>query len=398
LPSDMRGDSPRIPPKSTAAGEPAQSLPVGEAPPQVETMAILGLGLMGGSLGLACLEQGLAKVVVGYDRDSRAAARALTRGAVTRAAPTATEAVAEAEMVFIATPVSAIPDVFAEALPAISAGTLVTDVGSTKSGVVEELGRLVPPTVDFIGGHPIAGSERQGIEAASGDLYHGCLWILTPTQGTSTGAYQRLMRFLSGLGAKVLTLDPARHDEALALTSHLPQLLSSTLMSFAAEVAASDGGLPLLTAGGFRDMTRIAASSEELWVDIVKENRPALLNLVHKFQEAFDSAARALAEGDWESLRRSLASARQARAALPGKAGIEPSEMMEVLVPVPDRPGVLAEVTTTVGEAGVNIEDLEIVHSAEGGRGVIHLTVRGRANAEVALRAIENKGFRVELG
>lgn len=347
---------------------------------------------------MACLSRGLVTEVVGYDLDPQTSARALQRGAITRTAPNAREAVADAEIVFIATPVSAIVSAFEEAMPDLPPGALVTDVGSTKTEVVEKLSRLSPPTVEFIGGHPIAGSERQGIEAASADLYEGSLWILTPTQGTSTTAYQRLVRFLSGLGAKVLSLDPARHDEALALTSHLPQLISSTLMSFAADVAASGDGLPLLTAGGFRDMTRIAASSEEMWIDIVKQNRPALLRLMHKFQAAFDSAARALADGDWENLRQSLASARQARDALPGKAGIEPSEMVEVLVPVPDRPGVLAEVTTTVGEAGINIEDLDIIHSAEGGRGVVHLSVRGRASAEVALRAIEKKGFKAELG
>ncbi|HEX2259323.1 MAG TPA: prephenate dehydrogenase [Actinomycetota bacterium] len=365
--------------------------------PQLDCIAILGLGLMGGSLGMACLQRGLVEEVAGYDLDPHTMARALERGAITRTAPNPRDAVAGAGIVFIATPVSAIVSTFGEALPAIPVGALVTDVGSTKTEVVEEVSRLTPSTVEFIGGHPIAGSERQGIEAASADLYDGCLWILTPTQETSTAAYQRLMRFLSGLGARVLSLDPARHDEALALTSHLPQLVSSTLMRFAADVAADGDGLPLLTAGGFRDMTRIAASSEEMWIDIVKQNRPALLNLMRKFQAAFDSAARALAQGDWDSLRESLASARRARNALPGKVGIEPSEMVEVLVPVPDRPGVLAEVTTTVGEAGVNIEDLDIVHSAEGGRGVIHLSVRGRSSAEIALRAIEKKGFKAEL-
>ncbi|HEX2054790.1 MAG TPA: prephenate dehydrogenase [Actinomycetota bacterium] len=368
-----------------------------ERNPQIQTVAIAGLGLMGGSLGLATLERGLAERVVGFDRDPESVKRALERKAVTHGAESLADAVTDADLVVLATPVGTIPSVFWEAVPFLSSGCVVTDVGSTKSGLVEAITPLVPEGVSFIGGHPMAGSEKDGIDAAVADLYEGCLWILTPTHATSSEAYGTLMRFLTGLGARVLSLDPGRHDEALALTSHLPQLLSSTLMGFAADVAASGEGLPLLTAGGFRDMTRIAGSSPDLWVDIVRENQPALAALVRRFQETLGEAADALEHGDWHRLRAMLAEARKARHDLPGKPGLAPSELVEVLVPVPDRPGVLAEVTTTVGEAGVNIEDLEIVHSAEGGRGVIHLTVTGTNNARSAAEALQKKGYEAEL-
>ena len=365
--------------------------------PKVETLAVVGLGLMGGSLGMTVIERGLAERVVGYDRDPGSVHRALERKAITEGSPSLAGAVSSANLVVLATPVRSIPQVFSQAARSLSPGCVVTDVGSTKAGLVEAIAPSVPKGVHFIGGHPMAGSEREGIEAASADLYDGCLWILTPTETTSTAAYGRLMRFLTALGTRVLSLDPARHDEALALTSHLPQLLSSTLMGFAAEVAASGDGLPLLTAGGFRDMTRIAGSSPQLWVDIVRENQPALAAIVRRFQEALGGAADALEAGDWERLRSMLSDARQARHDLPPKPGLQPSELVELLVPVPDRPGVLAEVTTTVGEAGVNIEDLNIVHSAEGGRGVIHLTVSGRENAESAAGALRRKGYEIGL-
>lgn len=364
---------------------------------QIQTVAVVGLGLMGGSLGLAACERGLAERVVGFDLDPQARRRAVERKAVTGAAATLAEAVRHADLVVLATPVRTIPEVFREAAPFLPPGCLVTDVGSTKSGLVETITREVPEGVWFIGGHPMAGSEKEGIEAATPDLYDGAVWILTPTESTSTAAYGRLMRFLTGLGARVLSLDPARHDEALALTSHLPQLLSSALMEFAAGVATDGDGLPLLTAGGFRDMTRIAASSPDLWVDIVRENQPALASLVRRFQTALGDAADALERGDWVRLRSMLEDARRARHDLPGKPGLQPSQLAEVLVPVPDRPGVLAEVTTTVGEAGVNIEDLEIVHAAEGRRGVIHLTISGAQNARTAADALRKKGYEIEL-
>lgn len=377
-----------------AVGRPKPSQMDDRSP--VGNLAIVGMGLMGGSLGMAALERGLAQQVIGFDQDPRAAAQALAKGAIRRAAPTLREAVSDADIVVIATPVGSIAEVFARAAPHLRPGTIVTDLGSTKAGIVDQIGTIAPFSVHFIGGHPVAGSEREGIHAAAADMYEGCLWILTPTQATSSEAYGRLTRFLTGLDARVLSLDPKRHDEALALTSHLPQLLSSALMSFAAEVAGSGEGSLLLTAGGFRDMTRIAGSSPDLWLDIVRQNQPALVSLVRRFREFFGIAAASLEHGDWAGLRAWLLDAQSARRALPAKPGLGPAEVFQLLVPVPDRPGVLAEVTTTVGEVGVNIEDLNIVHSAEGGRGLIHLSVKGRDAAALAGDALARKGYRVE--
>jgi len=168
-------------------------------------------------------------------------------------------------------------------------------------------------------------------------------------------------------------------------------------MGFAADITAAEGGLPLVAAGGFRDMTRIAGSSPDLWLDIVRENRSAVLALLERFQAALGSTAGYIAGEDWAGLRATLAAAREGRARLPEKPGVTPSSLMELAVPVPDRPGVLAEVTTTVGEAGVNIEDLGIVHSPEGGRGTIHLEVSGEAAAMTAVEALEKKGFAPEI-
>lgn len=363
-----------------------------------EALAVLGTGVMGGSFGLASLRRGLARRVVGYDVKAENLARALARGAITVAAASPADAVRDATLVVIATPVGTIPQVFAEVGPHLEAGAIVTDVGSTKARIVEEIAPQVPQHAHFVGGHPIAGSEREGIEAADPDLYAGCYWILTPTGQTDTSAYRRLVRYLGGLDARVLSLDPSRHDELVALTSHLPQLLASTLMEFAADIAASEGGLPLVTAGGFRDMTRIAASSPDLWVDIVRENRKAVLDILVRFESALRAAAGHLADGDWEGLRRRLAAAREARAALPGKPGVSPAALIELLIPVPDRPGVLADVTTTVGEAGVNIEDIDIVHSPEGGRGTIHLAVNGEEAARLAAGTLRRKGYTVDRG
>lgn len=363
----------------------------------MESLAIVGTGLMGGSFGLSALALGLVEEVAGYDLRPENAERALERGAVTRVAADPLDAVARATMVVVATPVGAVLEVIRAVAPALRAGAIVTDVGSTKGGIVAEAARILPPAAHFIGGHPLSGSEREGIEAADPGLYRGCVWILTPSEEIDAAAYGRLVRFLGALGARVLSLDPARHDELVALTSHLPQLLASTLMGFAADAAASEEAIPMAYSGGFRDMTRIAASPPELWVDILRQNRDALLEVLGRFESALSHTGELLRSGEWEQLRDAFAAAGNARRGMPAKPGLAPAAIVELAIPVPDRPGVLAEVTTLVGEAGVNIEDIDIVHAPEGGRGTIHLAVEGEAAARRAREKIEERGFTVEL-
>ena len=362
-----------------------------------EVLAIVGIGLMGGSLGLAALGSGLVDRVVGFDAEPASVGRALERGAITEAAASPAQAVAEATLVVIATPVGAIPATFAQLSAHLRPGTIVTDLGSAKARLVEEIAPGVPAGVHFIGGHPLAGSEKEGIEAARADLYRGAYWFLTPTSDTDTGAYGRLVRFLGGLGVHVLSLDPGRHDELVALTSHLPQLLASTLMGFAAELSSMEGGVPLVAAGGFRDMTRIAGSSPDLWLDIVRQNRRAVLSMLERFGEALGATARMIAEEHWDDLRATLAAARAGRALLPEKPGLSAASLLELRVPVPDRPGAAAEVLTTVGEAGVNLEDFAVVRSPEGGRGTMHISLLGEAAAQAALRALERKGIDAQV-
>lgn len=358
--------------------------------------AIIGTGLMGGSLGLALHQARVFDRIIGYDVEKATARRALGRGAIAEIASGAAEAVEGADFVFIATPVEAIPGVFFEMVPVLAPGAVVTDLGSTKSGIIQEIAPKIPADAHFIGGHPIAGAEQEGIDAAEPDLYRGCVWILTPTETTDPEAYGALVRILGLVGARILSLDPSRHDELVALTSHLPQLLSSALMRFAGRIAAEEGGPPLIGAGGFRDMTRIAASSPEMWVEILRTNREAVTAVLRRFEGSLRELREAITTGEWEIVHKALGDARVARRALPGKPGVAASELVELLIPVPDRPGVLAEITTTVGEAGINIEDLRLVHSPEGGRGTIHLEVSGEDAAGRAIEIISLKGYGVQ--
>lgn len=359
----------------------------------LRTLAVIGTGLMGGSLALAARARGLVDEVVGYDLRSDRLEAALERGALTGVAADPNEAVESAGLVMIATPVSAIPEAFATIAPHLVAGAIVSDVGSTKARIVSQIEKDAVGGAYFIGGHPLAGGEQEGIEAARPDLYEGCVWFLCPTETTDPGAIRSLVRFVTGLGASVMSLDPARHDELVALTSHLPQLLASALMGFTRAIAESEGGPPLVAAGGFRDMTRIAASSPGLWVDILRENRSAVLGVLERFGEHLSSVRRLIEGGDWEGVEGVLSAASAARRTLAGKPGVAAEALVALAVPVPDEPGVLSTVTTTLGEAGVNIEDIDIVHSPSGGRGTLVLTLNGEESARLATKVLGEKGF-----
>lgn len=358
-------------------------------------VAIIGTGLVGASLGLALARlPGIAEVA-GYDADPSELREAADRGAVGRVAASAADAARGAELVVLAVPVSAIGKVADEVASALEPGAILTDVASVKTRVVEDLQRAVPSGVHVIGGHPMAGSHERGAAHATGDLFVGATYLLTPTTHTDPQAYQRLHGVVAGIGARPLAVHPERHDLLVAVVSHLPQLAATTLMNLASERARNEhAGLLLLAAGGFRDATRVAASNPDLWLEICAENRSAISAVLDDYAERIEGLRQVLADADDAGLRDVLDSARQARRALPGKE-IPSGRVVELLVPIPDRPGVLAEVTTTVGEAGVNIEDMGIEHAPEGGRGVLRLTIAGESAAARARAALEERAHEV---
>jgi len=355
-------------------------------------VALIGTGLIGGSIGLA-LKADTAAEVVAFDRDPAAAARAVERGAADEVASSAAQAATDADFIFIATPVGAIADSVRAIADSVKPGAVVTDVGSTKNRVVLESEKVLRDGSDFIGGHPMAGTEQEGIEAATATLFQRAWWILTPTERSSPEAYQRLHGLLTTLRARIMALSPIEHDQLMALISHVPQLTATTLMNMAAKRGEEHAGLLALAAGGFRDVTRVAASNPEIWLDVCRENGEAIAGALRDFANELLRLHDLILEGDEEPLREALLQARDARRNLPGKEVLEAP--FEVVMPVPDRPGVLAQVTTSIGNLGINIEDLQITHSSEGGRGVLHLTIAGRGPAQKVAAALAQHGFDV---
>ncbi|MDA8291254.1 MAG: prephenate dehydrogenase [Actinomycetota bacterium] len=343
---------------------------------------VVGLGLVGSSVALALRAAGWS--VSGRDVDEERARRAVELGVVERV-----EADPEATIVFVATPVSEIAGVARSVLAARPGDSrlVVTDVGGVKSRVVAAV-----EDPRFVGGHPMAGSEQEGPDGADPDLFVGATWVLTPTKATDPEAFRRVRSVVGTLGADVVELEPERHDALVAIVSHLPHLAAANLMSLAADASTEHAVLLRLAAGGFRDMTRIAAGDPRIWPDIFRDNADAVLEALDDLRARLDEARRILVEKDRDALVALLERARSARRNLPPRAP-RPESVVECRLPVPDRPGVLAEVTTVLGALGANIRDLEIAHSAEGERGVLVLVVDAD-DAEVVRAALVGRGYR----
>ena len=339
---------------------------------------VLGLGLIGGSICVALRDRGW--VISGDDNDQGRVAEALSRGIIS-----VTGLDPAAEITFVAVPVMAVVDQVRRAL--VETSGVVTDVGSVKAAVCGAIG-----DARFIGGHPMAGSELEGLDGADPDLFAGAVWVLTPTSGTSDAAFSTVAAIVNDLGAEVVGLDPARHDELVAVVSHVPHLTAATLMGVAGSRATEHAALLRLAAGGFRDMTRIASGHPAIWLDICNENREAIVATLTMLIDGLSSMKSIVAEGDRAQLLARLTTAREARSNLPSRIKM-PSELSEVRIPIPDRPGAAAEVFTLAAEIGVNIANFEVVHSVEGDRGVAVVLVDS-ANAELFRGGLLARGFR----
>jgi prephenate dehydrogenase len=343
---------------------------------------VVGLGLIGASVSLGLRARGWH--VSGVDASADRADDALAAGAVD-----ALGLDPAAELVVIAVPVSSIAAAALEALEACPAAA-VTDVGSVKGPVVAAVG-----DGRFVGGHPMAGSEQEGLGGADPELFSGATWVLTPTETTDPVRHAAVRQAVASLGADVVELAPERHDELVALVSHVPHLAAATLMGMAASSAEEHATLLRLAAGGFRDMTRIAAGHPGIWPDICTENRAAIVAGLDALGDALGEIREVVAAGDRDGLLMRLERARAARVNLPARFATA-EDFAEVRIPVPDRPGVLAEVTTLAGELDVNIVDLEIAHSVEGDRGVLVLVVDSKS-ADLVRGALLARGYRPSI-
>src|SRR3954462_5604361 len=249
----------------------------------MDRISVLGTGLIGGSIGLASRKAGAH--VVGYDADPARLVRAVELGVVSEAAPSVADAIQGVDVCVVAVPVGRVAEVVIDALDAGAA--VVTDVGSVKASVLDAVEAMRPELAGrFVGGHPMAGSGQGGLDGADADLFAGATWVLTPTVGTDASAHAAVRTLVGSLGADIFEVTPQHHDALVAVVSHVPQLAATTLMDIAATSGEQDAILLRLAAGGFRDMTRIAAGHSGIWPDICAENREAIVDELDRLVDA----------------------------------------------------------------------------------------------------------------
>lgn len=338
-------------------------------------ICIIGVGLIGGSIASAAKRLDPRQYIVGIDTDASSLEFALEHDLIDEGATPADPVVNSwlgadgagglaCDLVLLATPASSAEEWF-QVLGASGFEGVITDVASTKRKVLEAAQRHLKDPGAFVGGHPMAGSEVSGVTAARPDLFKGAYYVLTPTRETNAEAFRKLHAFVGSLGARVLSVDANEHDSAVAIVSHVPHVTASALVDLAKMHAGEGDELLRLAAGGFKDTTRIAAGSPDLWTGICLDNADAIADGVDELVAVLSDFADKVRARDGEALRAWLAHAADVRRALPAQWVPATERLTEVIIPMVDRPGVISEVTAAVGRAGCNIEAIEIDHISE---------------------------------
>jgi prephenate dehydrogenase len=350
--------------------------------PIVNTVVIAGVGLIGGSVGLGIQQRFLAERVIGFDSDPVVLDAAIGLGVIDEAQLRAGPWLQAADLVILATPTRTLVRLAQEIAPHLRPDCVVTDVGSAKGAVVAAL----DPQLRFIGSHPMAGSERVGVLHADAGLLENAVWVITPTPHSDPAALALVQRLVGALGAHAIEVDPELHDSLVATVSHVPYLAAVALTQVVASAEEREL-LMLLAAGGFRDLTRVASGSPRMSRDMVVANRDAVRTAARRFADVLAALADQL--DDPEGLLEAAEGAKRTRDALPVVRRSLMPMRYEVVVAVPDRPGQLAIITRALGDAEVNIKDIEVLGIRETG-GALRLvfdSLDAQTRGAVALRA-----------
>jgi prephenate dehydrogenase len=364
---------------------------------KIHRIVIIGCGLIGGSLALAWRRSGIADEIVGVDLRNDHLEDAIRLRIIDRAAPLE-EAVVDADVIVLATPVQQSIRLLMELakLP-LPPNCVVTDVGSTKREVCRHALEILPAHISFIGGHPMAGSEKSGIRAASPRLFENAVYVLTPRPDEKREAVERIRTLVEATGAQVLILDPERHDRLVAAISHLPHVVAAQLVDQVADLGEEDPLYAVLAAGGFRDVTRVASGHPGLWREILLTNGDAIRPLLTEWKRRISSLVQWIEKNDGEAIETFFRKAADWRDALPvrGRGAIRPA--YQCTVDVPDEPGTIGRIATLLGQHEINLRNIGILESREGDNGQLILTFADETSRNDAVHLMESSGYTVHV-
>ncbi|WEG11363.1 prephenate dehydrogenase [Pullulanibacillus sp. KACC 23026] len=358
---------------------------------------ICGLGLIGGSLIKAMQNSSDQFRVTAYDANPLAVEKGKELGIVHEKGSSIEDGAKDADIIILASPVGAILEAI-DRLSHVSLkpNVIITDVGSTKTQIAERAKARLSH-VAFIGGHPMAGSHKSGVEAATPDLFENAYYFLTPLDHVPAERLEQLKAWLSATRAKLLVVDPEKHDEMVGVISHFPHIVAAALVHHLRNRPEDGFDLPSFAAGGFRDITRIASSDPILWQDITLNNREVLLSLFESWEEVMNQVKMDLLNEDNQGIKSFFEVAKAFRDQFPvKKKGAIPSSN-DLYLDIADHPGELGRVATLVGEAGLNLMNLNIIELRETISGVLHLSFQTERDRDLAIPLLESNGYHTYL-
>ncbi|SDI28533.1 prephenate dehydrogenase [Natribacillus halophilus] len=360
-------------------------------PPKV---IIIGLGLIGGSVALA-IRASHHVHIIGIDIHEPSLQMAKSLDIIDEGHTSISTTVQDADLIVIATPVSKTMELLASlARHPLKVGMMITDVGSTKETVVTESERLFNEhEVTFIGGHPMAGSHKSGVQGSRPDLFENAFYILTPGKNVDTFAVERLKRWLIGTNARFIELEAEQHDLLAGSVSHLPHIVAASLVHQLIDLKQHHPVLSDLAAGGFRDITRIASANPIMWRDILVHNKHVLIPMMERWQADMQTVQNLIEEGDDDRLQQFFSEAKRHRDELPAKKKGAIPAFYDLFVDVPDHPGVISEVTGILADHDISITNIRIMETREDIMGVLRLSFRKEADRQRGLDCLEAEQF-----
>jgi len=350
---------------------------------------VIGLGLIGGSLAKVFREH-TNTTIVGFDLVQTTCDRALELGVVETIAPSISKGAEDADLILLAVPVSGIMEIINElaTLP-LKSNVIITDTGSTKGGIHDQALRVFGSKVCYIGGHPMAGSHKSGVTAARSDLFENTFYFITPPKGTPPEQIDRLKAWLMPTHAKVMLIDPKVHDEVVGVISHFPQIIASGLVHQLHLNPMNEAfDLPRLSAGGFRDITRIASSDPTMWQDIVMNNKAVLIKLFDDWERVMMNMKQSLLAQDADAIYRFFEEAKIIRDQFPIKKSGILSPSYDLYLEITDRPNEISRVTGIIGQAGITIININVIELRGNVSGVLRLFFQSDTSRDEAIELL----------
>lgn len=363
---------------------------------ETKRISIIGLGLIGGSLAKAIREK------LGKDRAEIAAVsrskapldKALSEGVIDYASTELNDIVYSSDIIFLCTPVNDFKHYIDSLKGKIKAGCIITDVGSTKGEVVDYINSL-PDAPCFVGGHPMAGTEKTGYKAGYAHLFENAYFILTPCKSTTQAAMDALLTVIEAIGAIPVIMEAAEHDRVTGCVSHIPHIIASALVNLVKISDTADGKMKMLAAGGFKDITRIASSSPELWQNIISSNKDTLLALLDSFNRIIKDISECIHNDARDEIIAFFENARSFRDSVSDSRRGLLGSLCEITVDVVDKPGIIGKIATLLGDKGINIKNINVSNSREFEQGCLKITLPDRSSASAAFDLLSSFGYRV---